>query len=220
MKYYAQEIAMTVVLGLLLAFVVYCIAFAPTRASTVQAAREASVKVVLKQGHGSGVVITGDGRIITAGHVCADEETLSVETYAGKTYQAEILWIAGQADLCLIRAIGGEWHPVALATAPAVGAEAFHVGHYLPGLVSFGTIGAETTGWDERAALSYIGVAGPGSSGGGVFNMLGELIGLVYSGPEIVIPVMDRMGGAGNVRIPRGLAYVVPASDIAYLLVR
>ena len=221
MKNYWIEITgftVLMVMAALAAALVYLTEPPQGRAAVVQAAREASVAVILNGGgHGSGVVLTADGRIITAGHVCEGEESLTVQTYDGKKYPAEILWIGGQADLCLIRSIGGQWRPVSFAAEPAVGDVVFHVGHYIENLLAFGNIGAPATGHDERFALTFVGVAGPGSSGGGVFDMTGRLVGLIYSGPEISFPIGDRMG-MGQVRIPKGLGHIIPARDIAFLL--
>lgn len=57
----------------------------------VGSAAGSTVKVMLKQGHGSGVYI-GDGFILTAGHVGIGTATAKVKTDDGGTVEGEVLW--------------------------------------------------------------------------------------------------------------------------------
>lgn len=199
----------------------------PTRYEMVQQARESSVRIASGGSTGSGVVIASGGRIITNAHVCGNSDDLTVTLWNDVEVQAKVMWVGKIAtyDLCLIDAADIyetariEWRPAPFpAGLPRVGEEVMHVGNPLGirEVVSFGTVGRMTTGHNEQAAISYIGMAGPGSSGGGVFDMAGALVGLVYSGNQVVVPSR----GFSAVRIPLGVAHVIPASVIEYLLAR
>lgn len=61
-----------------------------------------NVKIMLAQGHGSGVNI-GNGYILTAAHVAEDNATLDVKFEDGTTTKAETLWVNKGADVALLR---------------------------------------------------------------------------------------------------------------------
>ena len=205
------------------------------REAVVQHARNVSVKVIIPGGgHGSGVVLTEDGRIVTNQHVCGKHSELHVERTDGTVVRAKVLWHAIQTeyDLCLIQAesetvFNGlhnaiyKWEYAEFSTAHLfAGLPVFHIGNMMAvrELISFGTLGKlEALGWNEQPAYSYIGVAGPGSSGGGLFDLEGKLIGLVYSGHQVVA---GSGRGFGGVRIPLGVAHILPADFIQHLLGR
>lgn len=188
---------------------------APTRAEVVQHVRQASVRITINgSGLASGVVLAEDGRIITAAHVCVPGADLDVVAWNGTVVRdVEVLWVGQSADLCLIDVPGYDWTPaVVQADEPEIGEPVIHVGNYIPDLIAFGTIGVPGTGVDSQYSLTYVGTAGPGSSGGGVFNMRGELLGLIYSG--------DQYAVGPFLRIPKGAGDLVPAAAILRLLVQ
>jgi S1-C subfamily serine protease len=203
-----------------------------TRHEMVQQARESSVMITRDGSTGSGVVIASGGRIITNAHVCGTSDELAVTRWNDVAVQAKVMWVGKIAtyDLCLIDVadeykkadefvVQIEWRPAPFLTGrPVVGEEVMHIGNPMGirEVISFGTIGRMTTGHNEQPAIGYIGMAGPGSSGGGVFDMSGFLVGLIYSGSQVVVPSR----GFRAARIPLGVAHVIPASVIEYLLAR
>ncbi|TXL87156.1 trypsin-like peptidase domain-containing protein [Streptomyces sp. IB2014 016-6] len=58
------------------------------------------------QSTGSGVVITGDGEIITNNHVIAGAQTVKVQLSTGKTYTADVVGTSPDKDLALIKLQG------------------------------------------------------------------------------------------------------------------
>lgn len=58
------------------------------------------------QSTGSGVVITGDGEIITNNHVIAGARTVKVQLSTGKTYTADVVGTSPGKDLALIKLQG------------------------------------------------------------------------------------------------------------------
>ena len=202
-------------------------AYVASRETVVHQARLASVKVYMPGGgHGSGVVIADDGRILTNQHICGRHKELVVENMFGVKTKAQVLWHGEirEYDLCLIRAGGVSiedaspvsWDPVQISTQRLwVGLEVFHIGNMMDvrELVSFGSLGRlDAQGWNKQAAYAYVGTAGPGSSGGGVFDMDGNLVGLIYSGHQVSSPF--------GIRIPLGVGHILPAHMIELLLGR
>lgn len=130
-------------------------------------------------GHGSGIVIAST-RVVTNCHVVRDARDLRVRL-ADKTLPARWLSADLPRDLCLLEVPGLEAPPVKQRTSDAVatGERVFAVGNPLGfGLaVSEGLISAVAPTQGERRI--YISAAlSPGSSGGGLFDSEGRLIGI------------------------------------------
>lgn len=169
----------------------------------------------VSQGAGSGVILTADGYIVTNNHVIEDAEKISVTLTNGKSYAAKLVGTTELYDLAVIK-IEPETE---LTTARlgcsgnlALGEEVIAIGNplgSLGGTVTNGIIsalqrrinidGVVMTLLQTNAAIS------PGNSGGGLFNMAGELIGIV---------------NAKNVRTDvEGIGFAIPV-DIAYDVIR
>lgn len=139
-------------------------------------------------GAGSGVIISADGIIITNHHVVNGANTITVRTSDGAEYPARVLGSDSETDIAVIK-IGGENLPFALlgnSDNISVGQEVLAVGNplgNLGGTVTNGIISAisrEVT--IDGIAMTLIQTnaeVNPGNSGGGLFNMYGELIGIV-----------------------------------------
>ncbi len=139
-------------------------------------------------GAGSGVIISADGTIITNNHVVSGASTITVRLTDGTEYAATVLGADSDSDIAVIK-ISAENLPFALigdSDALKVGEEIVAVGNplgELGGTVTNGIVsalsrdvsidGTEMTLIQTNAALN------PGNSGGGLFNMYGELVGIV-----------------------------------------
>ena len=179
------------------------------------------VKVALQGGHGSGVVI-GDGTyVLTAGHVAeaaGPEGQVVIVRQDGTAVDGEVLWIALQDDIALIKI--EEKLPAAKLSceAPKVSEAVEVVGH--PG---FG----ETLDWlhsnghvmqvydngygakEGRRVMFFDANAYFGNSGGPLFNAKGEVIGIVSA----LLGV--NVGGAfSSMVVPFGYNIAVP-TDVA-----
>ncbi len=139
-------------------------------------------------GAGSGVIISADGVIITNHHVVNGANTITVRTSDGTKYPALVLGSDSQTDIAVIK-IGGENLPFALlgnSDNISVGQEVLAVGNplgNLGGTVTNGIISATsrevTIDGMEMTLIQTNAEVNPGNSGGGLFNMYGELIGIV-----------------------------------------
>jgi tetratricopeptide (TPR) repeat protein len=130
-------------------------------------------------GHGSGVVIAPT-RVVTNCHVVREARTLQVRR-ADKTLPARWLSADLPRDLCLLEVPGLDAPPVKQRASDslATGERVFAVGNPLGfGLsVSEGLVSAMTPAPGERRIYTSASLS-PGSSGGGLFDSEGRLIGI------------------------------------------
>jgi len=138
-----------------------------------------------------GVIISADGLCLTNHHVLErrDEDTrlLFAMDYAGRGYAIEeILAVDRQADVALIRLSGdGPFVPSPLASdTPRPNSPAYVLSH--PSnefyLLTQGIVSRHVTLTHRRGSSQWLEITAPfgaGSSGSGIFNERGELIGLV-----------------------------------------
>ena len=166
-----------------------------------------NIELLGKVSQGSGVLISDDGLIWTAAHVVQTAELVSVEFLDGDIYEAEVLSTNTQADIALIK-IKGKFKPrekkvveIGDSDATQIGEDIFVVGaplrlkqslskgvlsarHTLEGL-SNDFVNVEFLQTD--AAINY------GNSGGPMFNMKGEVIGITSS----ILSASGRFHGIG-----------------------
>jgi len=142
------------------------------------------------EGLGSGVLISSDGLILTAAHVVQTAEVLKVKFADGTIREATVVASAPTADVALIKM---DWEPVGQQVAKMgdsdgmeVGDQIFVVGspHGLEHSLSVGYISARHSEgrMDGLKKLEYFqtdAAINTGNSGGPMFNMQGEVIGLV-----------------------------------------
>jgi serine protease Do len=166
---------------------------------------------------GSGVVVSGDGKIMTAAHLVHGAEGISVQFLGGRTVGARVVASELAADLSLIQLaqVPAGLQPATLANSDAVrvGEQVIVVG------APYGLGHALSVGWiSARWAPSTVYKAIPlaeffqtdasinvGNSGGPMFNMAGEVIGIVSH-------VISKSGGS------EGLGFVVTMNTAKQLL--
>ncbi len=170
-------------------------------------------------GLGSGVVISADGKILTAAHVIQAADEVQVRFRNGDTVPAKILSSAQSADVALIQLTGTPPKPPAVAPmgdsgAVRVGDEVFVVGAPF-GIGHTLTVGHVSA---RRAPRNVEGLLGQmelfqtdaainqGNSGGPMFNMKGEVIGIVSH-------IISRSGGF------EGLGFAVTSKTASTLLI-
>ncbi len=139
-------------------------------------------------GAGSGVIISSDGMIVTNNHVVSGANTIKVTTKDGTSYTAKVLGTDADTDIAVIK-IDATDLPFALignSDELSVGEEVIAVGNplgNLGGTVTNGIISALSREvMIDGVSMTLIQTnaeVNPGNSGGGLFNMYGELIGIV-----------------------------------------
>lgn len=149
-------------------------------------------KVQTAGGLGSGVLISNDGLIWTASHVVHSADKVAVKFNDGDVYEAEVLSSNPLADVALIKVESGfelkEKHIAIIGNSDEVlvGEDIFVIGAPLgveqtltKGIVS-GRISTEEIG-NDFAEVEYLqtdAAINQGNSGGPMFNMKGQVIGI------------------------------------------
>ncbi|MBO7148283.1 MAG: trypsin-like peptidase domain-containing protein [Clostridia bacterium] len=161
----------------------------------------------ITKGAGSGVIITSDGYIITNNHVIEGATTVTVYTKDGTKYSAEVIGFDVESDLAVLKIEATGLVPAVVgdSTKLVVGEEVIAIGNplgSLGGTVTNGIISAlarqVTIDGTEMTLLQTNAAVNPGNSGGGLFNLAGELIGIVNA----------KSSGSGI----EGLGFAIPSN--------
>jgi Do/DeqQ family serine protease len=141
------------------------------------------------QGSGSGVILSGDGYIVTNNHVIKDAKEIVVTTYDNNEYEATLVGTDPTTDIALLKIEGTDFNAIEVANSDAVrlGQWVLAVGNpfNLTSTVTAGIIsakGRDINIIDEQSAIeSFLqtdAAVNPGNSGGALVNTLGELVGI------------------------------------------
>jgi len=153
--------------------------------------------LVYQSGAGSGVIINASGVILTNNHVIESASQISVRLTNGHVYEATLVATDVDSDIAVIKIKPEETLTVAVfgdSDGLVVGEEVLAIGNplgLLGGTVTNGIVSAlereVTVGGETMTLLQHNAAISPGNSGGALFNMRGELIGIVnakYSSSE------------------------------------
>ena len=147
-------------------------------------------------GAGSGVILTEDGYIVTNAHVILDNnqqnvaDTVTVRLTDGTEYPAEVKAYDTDEDIAIVKIDAKGLKAVKCGDSDklVVGQELVIVGNplgELGGTVTNGIVSATEreiqVGGVTMHLIQTNAAVNPGNSGGGMFNMRGELIGIVNS---------------------------------------
>ena len=167
----------------------------------------------VESGAGSGVIISSDGYILTCAHVVDGASTITV-TIGDKDYTATLVGEDTTSDIAVIKIDADGLTPATVGNSDGlkVGQSVMAVGNplgELGGTVTGGMISAlnrsvTIQGSSSVNTMSLIQMdasVSPGNSGGGLFNMNGELIGIVNAkssssdaeGLGFAIPINDAI---------------------------
>ena len=145
--------------------------------------------LVYSSGAGSGVIVTENGIIITNNHVVEGATDISVRLSNGNVYEAALVATDAQTDLAVIKIEPKETLTLAVCGSSVgvrVGDEVLAIGNplgLLGGTVTNGIVSAlereVTIEGETMVLLQHNAAVSPGNSGGALFNMKGELIGIV-----------------------------------------
>jgi len=160
-------------------------------------------------GEGSGVLVSRDGYILTAGHVVGDATTVKVRWSDGTESLGDVVRVARGRDVALIKTESRGRAPLGLRRdAPQVGDTVFAIGalygQTFQSSVTRGVVSAERV-FDGYAYLQSDVTVAPGASGGPLLDAQGRVVALTVKG---LAP-----HGA-----PAGVNLFVPASDAIQFL--
>ena len=166
---------------------------------------------------GSGVLISGDGRVMTAAHVVNGMDEITVEGIAGEVVRATILSANAAADVALLQL---ERVTKAMRVARIGDSNGVRVGQQVMivgapyGLAYSMSVGWISARWPRNTIFPDMPLAeflqttatiNTGNSGGPVFNMAGEVIAIVSQN-------ISKSGGS------EGLGFVVTIKSAQSLL--
>lgn len=178
-------------------------------------------------GFGSGVIVGGDGIVLTNDHVIRDADRIRVTLRDGRDFEAELIGTDPVADVAVLRIEGPD-----LPVAPVGSVEGLMIGEWALAIGNpLGNYAADSEPSVSAGVVSAVGrnivpssdgqgfhfgmiqtdaSINPGNSGGPLVNALGEIIGINTS-------IISRSGGS------EGLGFAIPidrAMRIADDLVR
>ncbi len=163
---------------------------------------------------GSGFVISRDGYVLTNYHVVEGASTVSIAMHNGESYTAQIVGYDETNDVALLKADGSELPVVTLGSSSAlnVGDQVVAIGNPLGELTSTMTVGyisgkerSVTTDGTTINMIQTDAAINSGNSGGPLFNMKGEVVGITtakYSG--------ETSSGASI----EGIGFAIPIDDV------
>jgi len=156
--------------------------------STETVATNQWMRQLITEGAGSGVIISADGHIVTNHHVIAGARSITVSLSNGQKHPALLIGSDSRTDLAVIKIEAKNLSPAVLGDSSklVVGELAIAVGNplgELGGTVTSGIISALdrdiTIDGESMSLLQTDAAVNPGNSGGGLFNISGQLVGVV-----------------------------------------
>ena len=142
-----------------------------------------------QSGAGSGVIVNASGIVITNNHVIEGASRISIRLTNGNIYDATLVATDADTDVAVLKFEPSEELTVALrgnSDNIVVGEEVLAIGNplgMLGGTVTNGIVSAlgreVTVEGETMTLLQHNAAISPGNSGGALFNMRGELIGIV-----------------------------------------
>jgi serine protease Do len=161
-----------------------------------------------RQGEGSGFIVSADGYILTNAHVVADADEVTVRMTDRREYPAKVIGIDKRTDVAVIK-IEGKQLPVVKLGDPsklrpgewvlAIGSPFTFENSVTAGIVS--ATGRAMPGEDLVPFIQTDVAVNPGNSGGPLFNLNGEVVGINSQ-------IYSRSGGY------MGLSFAIPI-DVA-----
>ncbi len=162
----------------------------------------------IRQGSGSGVIISSDGYIVTNNHVIEDSDEIEVVLNDKREFKAKLIGTDGSTDIALIKIDVNDLTPLKFSNSEdlKLGEWVLAVGNpfNLTSTVTAGIVSAKGRdigiNQDQMRIESFIqtdAAVNPGNSGGALVNTHGDLVGIntaiasqtgSYSGYSFAIP--------------------------------
>lgn len=162
-------------------------------------------------GEGSGFIVSADGLILTNAHVVENAQEVTVKLTDRREFPAKVLGKDKQTDIAVIRIEAKDLPVVRLGdpSASRVGEPVLAIGSPFgfENSATAGIISAKSRALPEDTYVPFIQTdvaVNPGNSGGPLFNMRGEVIGINSQ-------IYSRSGGY------QGLSFAIPIDVAAHI---
>jgi len=169
-----------------------------------------------QQAQGSGFIISPDGYVLTNAHVVSNGDDISVQLTDKREFKAKLVGADRRTDVALLKIEAADLPSVKIGNPEAV-----QVGEWVAAIgspfgfentISAGIVGAKGRALPAETYVPYLQTdvaVNPGNSGGPLFNLDGEVIGInsqIYSrtggymGLSFAIPIDIAMDVANQLR--------------------
>ncbi len=165
---------------------------------------------------GSGVIISADGYIVTNNHVVSGATNVSVKLNDDSEYEATIIGTDAKTDLALLKieATNLQYASLVDSDSLALGQEVVAIGNSLGkgtsstnGIIS--ALNREVTINNYTMTLILTNAEiNSGNSGGGLFDMNGNLVGIVNA------KIMSSLSSGTSSTTVEGMGYAIPANTV------
>ena len=159
-------------------------------------------------GMGSGFIVSADGIVLTNAHVVADADEVTVRLTDKREFKAKVLGSDKRTDVAVLKIDAKDLPTVRIGNAEStrVGEWVVAIGapYGLDNTVTSGIVSAKARALPGESIVPFIqtdAAVNPGNSGGPLFNLKGEVIGINSQ-------IFSRSGGF------QGLAFAIPI-DVA-----
>jgi serine protease Do len=156
------------------------------------------------RGLGSGFIVSPDGVILTNAHVVADASTVTVKLTDRREYKAKVVGLDRASDVAVLKIDAKDLPAVKLPVADEVkvGEWVLAIGspYGFENTVTAGIVSAKSRVLPDGSYVPFIQTdvaVNPGNSGGPLFNMKGEVIGINSQ-------IYSRSGGS------QGVSFAIP----------
>ena len=163
---------------------------------------------VPSRGEGSGFIVSADGVVLTNAHVVADASTVTVRLTDGRDFVAKVVGVDPKTDIAVLRieAKGLPTVRIGNPTNTRVGEWVVAIGspYGFENTVTAGIVSAKSRSLPDGTYVPFLqtdAAVNPGNSGGPLFNLAGEVIGINSQ-------IYSRTGGY------QGLSFAIPI-DVA-----
>ena len=167
---------------------------------------------------GTGFFISADGYLVTNYHVIEDGTAVTVTMHNDEEYDAEIIGYEANNDLALLKVDGDNFPYVTIGSSSAlqVGDQVAAIGNVLSTFASSLTVGY-VSGVDrvvdtEGTAMNMIQTdvaINSGNSGGPLFNMKGEVVGITTA---------KFSGNSSSGASIEGIGFAIPMDDVTGMI--
>ena len=167
---------------------------------------------------GSGVIVSSDGYIVTNNHVIKEATAVSVKLYDGENYDAKIIGTDPKTDLAVLKIDAKDLFFASIADSSqlVLGQECVVIGNPLGegiacsnGIISSLEKEIVTDNY-PISVLQTNAAVNEGNSGGGLFNMNGDLIGVVNAKSSASL-------FSNNASI-EGMGYAIPSNTVKKII--
>ena len=167
---------------------------------------------------GSGFIVTSDGFVLTNYHVVENSNSITVTLYDGSSYEAELIGCDASNDIAVLKIDAKGLSPVTFGNSDelVVGQEVLAIGNPLGeltfsltrGIISALNRDITLSGGLRMRLIQTDCAINSGNSGGALFNMYGEVIGITNA----------KYSGSGSQASVDNIGFAIPVNAVVNIV--